>query len=98
PSAVSAIQPLWREQKGELIETPAWRQLCDQLSEISDLRSVAIDPLQLFAAVPLNEDPAAGQFVCGSVATLAAHTKANIFFAHHMNKSGKAITNLGEAR
>ncbi|MBZ9873475.1 AAA family ATPase [Mesorhizobium sp. BR1-1-9] len=98
PSAVKSIQPFWRVIKGELVETPAWRQFCDGLDKINDLRVVTIDPLQLFAAVPLNEDPAAGQFVCGSIASLAAHTGANVFFAHHMAKRAKEIVTLADAR
>lgn len=98
PSAVKAIQPFWRVVKGQLVETAAWRQFCESLDKISDLRLVTIDPLQLFAAVPLNEDPAAGQFVCGSIASLAAHTGANVFFAHHMAKRAKEIATLADAR
>lgn len=98
PSAVQSVKPYWMEKKGELSETPEWRQLCDQLSTIQDLRSVAIDPLQLFASLPINEDPAAGQFVCASIASLAAATGANIFFAHHMKKSAKDIASLADAR
>ncbi|MBZ9980415.1 AAA family ATPase [Mesorhizobium sp. BR-1-1-8] len=98
PSAVKAIKPFWRVVKGELVETPEWRAFADSLDKISDLRIVTIDPLQLFAAVPLNEDPASGQFVCGSIASLAAHTKANVFFAHHMGKRSKEIVTLADAR
>ena len=99
PSAVGAIKPFWRHDKSKgPMETEDWLRLVEQLASIPDLKSVVIDPLQLFAAVPLNEDPAAGQFVCGSVATVAAHLKANIFFAHHMKKSGKDILNLADAR
>jgi hypothetical protein len=99
PSAVGAIKPYWREDKKlGPVETDDWKRLVDQLVGIPDLRLLTIDPLQLFASVPLNEDPAAGQFVCGSIATLAAHTKANVFFAHHMKKSGKEIVSLADAR
>jgi AAA domain len=98
PSALSTIRPFWQVRKGDLIETDAWRQLCEQLSAIGDLKVAVIDPLQLFAALPINEDPAAGQFVCASIATLAAHTGANIFFAHHMKKSGREILTLADAR
>lgn len=98
PSAVKAIKPFWKMVKGEPTETPEWRQFCDMLTKIPDLRVITIDPLQLFAAVPLNEDPAAGQFVCGSIATLSAHTGANVFLPHHMAKRAKEIVTLADAR
>ncbi len=99
PSAVAAIKPFWRVQnKGEYVATDEWHRFCDQLASIADLKCVVIDPLQLFATLPINEDPAAGQFVCGSVATLAAHTGATVFVAHHMSKNAKTITGLAEAR
>lgn len=101
PSVQGGIKPFWRQDKrGDFIETDEFQRLRDQLAIIKDLRSVAIDPLQLFAAVPVNDDPAAGQFVCGSIATLAAQTKANFWFAHHMKKAGgkDKIETLGDAR
>ena len=99
PSAVGAMKAYWTVQKGQFIHTDEWKRLCDQLAGIPDLRSVAIDPLQLFAAVPLNENPAAGQFVCGAIASLAAQTKANVFFALHMKKAGnREIETLADAR
>ena len=39
PNAAPAVQPYWREHKDEMVETDAWRRLCDQLSRISDLRA-----------------------------------------------------------
>lgn len=98
PSAVKTTKPFWRIVKGEPVETAEWRKFCDSLLKIDDLRLVTIDPLQLFAAVPLNEDPAAGQFVCASVAALAAQTKASVFIPHHMAKRAKEIMTLADAR
>ncbi|MBA8851371.1 hypothetical protein FHW20_002306 [Ochrobactrum intermedium] len=98
PSAAPSIQPFWVEKKGELVETEAWSRLKDQLLSFSDLRLVVLDPLQLLALLPLNEDPAAGQFVCASIASLAAESGANVFFTHHMNKGAKSIANLADAR
>lgn len=99
PSAVGAIKPFWRHDRTKgPVETDEFLRFVEQLCAIRDLRSVVIDPLQLFAAVPLNEDPAAGQFVCGSVATIAAQLGTNIFFAHHMKKSGREIESLADAR
>lgn len=98
PTAVRSVKPFWVEKKGELLETDAWFQLKEQLLSISDLRMVVLDPLQLLALLPLNEDPAAGQFVCASIASLAAETGANVFFTHHMNKGAKSIATLADAR
>lgn len=98
PSAMRTVKPFWMEKRGELTETDDWFRLKDQLLSISDLRMVTLDPLQLLALLPLNEDPAAGQFVCASIASLAAETGANIFFTHHMNKGAKSITTLADAR
>lgn len=99
PSAVATFKPYWVQDKGVMRETDEWRRFIDQLGKVQDLRAVVIDPLQMFAAVPINEDPAAGQFVCGSIATLAAQTGANVFFAHHMKKPGRdPIRTLSDAR
>ncbi|MND46012.1 Regulatory protein RepA [compost metagenome] len=98
PTAVRSIKPFWIEKKGELIETDEWFRFKDQLLSIHDLRFAGLDPLQLLALVPLNEDPAAGQFVCASVASLAAESGANVFFTHHMNKGAKSIATLADAR
>lgn len=99
PSAVPVFQPFWTEDKG-FRSTEAWLRFADQLMGIPDLRVVVIDPLQMFAALKINDDPAAGQFVCSQIAGLAAHTGANIFFAHHMKKNtGKErVANLSDAR
>ncbi|NKB78842.1 hypothetical protein HED49_06740 [Ochrobactrum daejeonense] len=84
PSIGGAIDPaLLGREEGELIETEAWSRLKDQLLSFSDLRLVVLDPLQLLALLPLNEDPAAGQFVCASIASLAAESGANVFHASH---------------
>lgn len=96
--SVGPVKPYWRQDRHGPVETDEWRRLGDQLTAIHDLRLVIIDPLQLFAALPINEDPAAGQFVAGSIATLAAQTGANVMFAHHMKKSGRDITSLSDAR
>ncbi|WP_433762606.1 AAA family ATPase [Brucella anthropi] len=98
PSAAPSVSPYWIEKKGELMETEAWFRLKEQLLSFSDLRLVVLDPLQLLALLPLNEDPAAGQFVCASIASLAAETSANVFFTHHMNKGAKSIATLADAR
>lgn len=99
PSAVPVFQPFWTDDKG-FKSTDAWLRFTDQLMGIPDLRVVVIDPLQMFAALKINDDPAAGQFVCSQIAGLAAHTGANVFFAHHMKKnSGKEkVENLSDAR
>jgi hypothetical protein len=98
PSA-GGPQVFWREDKKRgLIETDDYKRLCDELLSIEDLRLVTFDPLASFAHVQINEDPAAGAFVCASLGALAAETKATVLVAHHMKKTGKPIENLADAR
>ncbi|KAA3504382.1 ATPase [Rhizobium rhizogenes] len=98
PSAGGA-QAFWKDDKKKgLQETDNYRRICDQLAEIDDLRLVTFDPLASFAHLPLNEDPAAGQFVCSSLSRLATETGATVLVAHHMRKTQKPIENLSDAR
>ncbi len=98
PSAGGA-QAFWKDDKKRgLQETDNYHRICDQLSEIDDLRLVTFDPLTSFAHLPLNEDPAAGQFVCTSLSRLATETGATVLVAHHMRKTQKPIETLGDAR
>ncbi|TWF49636.1 bifunctional DNA primase/polymerase [Neorhizobium alkalisoli] len=98
PSAGGA-RAFWREdRKLGLVETDEFKRVCEQLADIDDLRLVTFDPLASFAHLPINEDPTAGQFVCSSLARLAAETEATILTAHHMRKSSKPIENLSDAR
>ncbi|MEA1840702.1 bifunctional DNA primase/polymerase [Agrobacterium tumefaciens] len=98
PSAGGA-QAFWKDDKKKgLQETDNYHRICDQLSEIDDLRLVTFDPLASFAHLPLNEDPAAGQFVCTSLSRLATETGATVLVAHHMRKTQKPIETLGDAR
>lgn len=98
PSAGGAMA-FWREdKKSGLIETEEFKRIRDQLRKIDDLRLVTFDPLASFAHLPLNEDPAAGQFVCTSLSRLATETGATVLVAHHMRKTQKPIENLGDAR
>ncbi len=98
PSAGGA-RAFWREdRKLGLVETDEFKRICEQLADIDDLRLVTFDPLASFAHLPINEDPTAGQFVCSSLARLAAETEATILTAHHMRKSPKPIENLSDAR
>ncbi len=98
PSAGGA-RAFWREDRRlGLVETDDFKRICDQLADIHDLRLVTFDPLASFAHLPINEDPTAGQFVCSSLARLAAETEATILTAHHMRKSAKPIENLSDAR
>ncbi len=97
--AAGGPQTFWRDDnRFGLVETDAWRRLCDQLSTIDDLRLVTLDPLASFAHVQLNEDPAAGAFVCASLGRLASETRATVTVLHHMRKTQKAIENLADAR
>ncbi|CAI2935040.1 AAA family ATPase [Aminobacter niigataensis] len=97
PSAGGAI-PFWRQTKNGLEETSEYRRIGEQLSSIEDLLFVGIDPLASFAHLQINEDPAAGQFVCSSLGRLAAETGATVAVAHHMKKTTKAVESLAEAR
>lgn len=98
PSAGGA-QAFWKDDKKKgLQETDNYRRICDQLSEIDDLQLVTFDPLASFAHLPLNEDPAAGQFVCSSLSRLATETGATVLVAHHMRKTPKPIETLSDAR
>lgn len=98
PSAGGA-RAFWRDDKKKgLIETDDFRRICDELRTIEDLRLVTFDPLASFAHLALNEDPAAGQFVCTSLSRLASETGATTLVAHHMRKTQKPIESLGDAR
>jgi hypothetical protein len=98
PSAGGAMA-FWRDDKKHgLLETDDFKRIRDQLRKIEDLRLVTFDPLASFAHLPLNEDPAAGQFVCTSLSRLATETGATVLVAHHMRKTQKPIENLGDAR
>ncbi len=98
PSAGGA-RAFWREDKKRgLIETDDFLRIRDELRSIPDLRLITFDPLASFAHLPLNEDPAAGQFVCTSLSRLATETGATTLVAHHMRKVAKPIENLGDAR
>lgn len=98
PSAGGA-RAFWREdRKYGFVETDEFKRICDQLAEINDLRLITFDPLASFAHLALNDDPAAGQFVCASLSRLATETGATTLVAHHMRKTQKPIENLGDAR
>ncbi len=97
PSA-GGPQVFWREdRKLGLIETDSWKRLCEELVGIEDLRLVTLDPLASFAHVQINEDPAAGAFVCASLGALAAETRATVLVAHQ-KKTAKPIEGLADAR
>jgi hypothetical protein len=97
--SVGGARAFWREDKKRgLVETDDFMRICEELMTITDLRLVTFDPLASFAHLPLNEDPAAGQFVCTSLSRLASETGASVLVAHHMRKTQKPIENLGDAR
>lgn len=81
--------PLVTAGRRGLEATDAYKRLADTLSAIPDLRLVVFDPLQAFVLAPINEDPAAGQFVCSMMATLAAETHSTVLLAHHMRKADR---------
>jgi len=94
--------PLVRDGRHGLEATDEYKRLADKLAAIDDLAMVVFDPLQAFVHAPINEDPAAGQFTCSLLATLAARTQAAVIVAHHTRKptgdQKKGIKTLQEAR
>ena len=66
--------------------TEEWEEIIAQIKKIDDLVLVVIDPLASFVYVDINADPAAGAFVTGHFARLAAETNATWLLVHHMAK------------
>jgi hypothetical protein len=93
-------QAFWKQDRNGLAVTDAFRRFADALDGLNDVQLICIDPLASFSHAPINEDPAAGQFVCTSLASLAADLDATVLTAHHMRKPAKgfAIKTLGDAR
>ena len=91
----------WKEdRKDGLTETDDFKRFVEALHKLGDVQLLCIDPLASFSQTPINDDPAAGQFVCSSLAGVAASLDATILTAHHMRKREKnqAIKTLGDAR
>jgi len=65
--------------------TPAWLALEQQLSTLTGLRLIILDPLQPLCALDLNV-PENAQFVCSRLAALAASTGASVIVSHHFAK------------
>lgn len=65
--------------------TSAWAALEQQLTTVTGLRVVILDPLQPLCALDLNV-PENAQFVCSRLATLAASTGASVIVSHHFAK------------
>ena len=97
---IGGPMPLVTDQRGELRVTEEYKRITDQLVSIPDLALVVFDPLQAFVHAKINEDPAAGQFVCSQLAALATATGATIMVAHHMRKSPdkRPVKTLADAR
>jgi AAA domain len=93
-------QAFWKADKNGLAVTDNFKLFSDALHKLNDVQLICIDPLASFSHAPINEDPAAGQFVCTSLANLAADLDATVLTAHHMRKPGKGTTikTLGDAR
>jgi len=69
----------------EPMVTPAWIALTEQVKAISDIAVLAIDPLQVFCALDLNQ-PENAQYVCSRISALAAETGAAVILSHHFRK------------
>lgn len=65
--------------------TSAWMALEQQLTTLTGLRLVVLDPLQPLCALDLNV-PENAQFVCSRLAALAASTGASVIASHHFAK------------
>jgi len=65
--------------------TSAWAALEQQLTTVTGLRLVILDPLQPLCALDLNV-PENAQFVCSRLAALAASTGASVIVSHHFAK------------
>ncbi|GAB4477672.1 MAG: hypothetical protein OHK0018_08570 [Erythrobacter tepidarius] len=65
--------------------TPAWLALEQQLTTVTDLRLIILDPLQPLCALDLNV-PENAQFVCSRLAALSASTGASVIVSHHFAK------------
>jgi len=93
-------QAFWKDGKNGLAVTESFKRFSDALHRLNNVQLICIDPLASFSHAPINEDPAAGQFVCTSLANLAAELDATVLTAHHMRKPGQGhpIKTLGDAR
>jgi hypothetical protein len=93
-------QAFWKQDKNGLTVTDNFKRFSDALHKLKDVQLICIDPLASFSHAPINDDPAAGQFVCASLANLAAELDATVLTAHHMRKPGQGhpIKTLGDAR
>jgi AAA domain/Bifunctional DNA primase/polymerase, N-terminal len=90
----------WKADRNGLAVTDNFKRFSEALHKLKDVQLICIDPLASFSHAPINEDPAAGQFVCTSLANLAADLDATVLTAHHMRKPAKGLTikTLGDAR
>jgi hypothetical protein len=93
-------QAFWKQDKKGLGVTDNFKRFSEALHRLNDVQLICIDPLASFSHAPINEDPAAGQFVCTSLANLAADLDATVLTAHHMRKPAQnhSIKTLGDAR
>ena len=93
-------QAFWKADRNGLVATDSFKRFSDALHKLKDVQLICIDPLASFSHAPINDDPAAGQFVCTSLANLAAELDATVLTAHHMRKpaQGHPIRTLGDAR
>jgi hypothetical protein len=96
---VGGPMPLISGGGGDFIKTAKFDALLEQLSAITDLKLLVIDPLQAFVTADITKDPAAGQFMWSSFAQICARTGATVIACHHMRKDGAAtISTVDEAR
>ncbi len=78
--------PLMAQNSQGIYETDHWLEIKRRLLAIPDLRLVVFDPLQSFCLADINADPAAGQYFCSMLTSLATETGATVVVSHHMRK------------
>ena len=81
----------WKQDRNVLTATEDFKRFRDALHKLRDVQLICIDPLASFSHAPINEDPAAGQFVCTSLANLAAELDATVLTAITCANQGKVI-------
>ena len=78
--------------------TAFYKDIRQQLLDISDLKIVVFDTMQGLFQCDFNADPAAGQYCAGVLQELATVTDSAVLTPHHMRKPSSEITTPLQAR
>ncbi|MHA1540052.1 MAG: AAA family ATPase [Alphaproteobacteria bacterium] len=94
------LLPLLKQTSDGMKQTEYYKHLRAELSAISNLKAIILDPLASFAGVDINADPAAGAMLTSLMMALATETGATVIMSHHMRKpsGNKPIETLEQAR